>query len=87
MDWTTRLQAAKDALPQDLLPALAAVREQVGPAVLAAARDDETLTKILQVSYFALPLPVQMLVSRDRFIQFCLANRDILLGTPNPPRE
>ena len=84
MDWTAKLQAAKDALNQNLLPALAAVREKVGPTALAAAKDDETLTKVLQMGYLALPLPLQLLVSRDKFITFCLAHRDTLVGAPNP---
>ncbi len=84
MGWTDKLQAvAKSALNQNLLPALEAFREKVGPAALAAAKDDETLTEILKVGYLAIPMPLQLMVSRDKFIQFCLANRDVLLTTPN----
>jgi hypothetical protein len=36
------------------------------------------------MSYFARPLRVEMLFSRDRFIHFCLANCNTLLGTANP---
>jgi len=60
MGWTDRLQAvAKSALTQNLMPALEAVREKVGPAALAAAKDDETLTEILKVGYLAIPMPLQ----------------------------
>ncbi len=85
MGWTDKLQAvAKSALTQNLMPALEAVREKVGPAALAAAKDDETLTEILKVGYLAIPMPLQLMVSRDKFIQFCLANRNVLLTAPNP---
>src|SRR6266576_4157678 len=84
MGWTDKLQAvAKSALTQNLMPALEAVREKVGPAALAAAKDDETLTEILKVGYLAIPMPLQLMVSRDKFILFCLANRDVLLTAPN----
>jgi len=85
MGWTDRLQAVtKNVLNQNLLPALEAVREKVGPAALAAAKDDQTLTEILKVGYLAIPMPLQMMVSRDKFIQFCLANRNVLLEAPKP---
>jgi hypothetical protein len=86
MGWTDILQAAaKGVLSQNLMPALQAVREKVGPAVLAAAKDNETLTEILKVGYLAIPMPLQLLISRDKFIKFCLANRDVLLtAQPNP---
>jgi hypothetical protein len=85
MGWTDKLQSvAKIVVNQNIMPALEAVREKVGPAVLAAAKDDETLTEILKVGYLAIPMPLQLMVSRDKFIQFCLANRDVLLAAPNP---
>ena len=85
MGWTDILQtAAKGVLSQNLMPALEAVREKVGPAALAAAKDDATLTEILKVGYLAIPMPLQLMVSRDKFIQFCLANRDVLLTAANP---
>ena len=85
MGWTDKLHAAANkALTQNLMPALEAVREKIGPAALAAAKDDETLTEILKVGYLAIPLPLQMMVSRDKFIQFCLANRTVLLEAPHP---
>ena len=80
MDWTDLLQAVLLQVVKDTL-------EKMGPKMVAAAKDDEMMTKILQVSYIALPLRVQMLVSRDKFIQFCLAHRDTLLGTPNPTQS
>ncbi len=85
MGWTDKLQAvAQSALNQNLLPALEAVRDKVGPAALAAAKDDEKLTEILKVAYLAIPLPLQLMITRDKFVQFCLANRDILLTAANP---
>ncbi len=85
MGWTDKLQAvAQSALNQNLLPALQAVREKVGPAALAAAKDDEKLTEILKVAYLAIPLPLQLMITRDKFVQFCLANRDTLLTAANP---
>jgi hypothetical protein len=85
MGWREKLQSvATNALNQNVMPALEAVREKVGPVALAAAKDDETLTEILKVGYLAIPMPLQLMVSRDKFIQFCLANRDVLLAAPNP---
>jgi hypothetical protein len=91
MDWTDLLQAVLLQVVKDTLekmgPKMVAAAKDVGPKMVAAAKDDEMMTKILQVSYIALPLRVQMLVSRDKFIQFCLAHRDTLLGTPNPTQS
>lgn len=55
-----------------------------GPGRVGRGTGDETLTKTLHVSYFALPLRVEMLFWRDRFTHFCLANCDTPLGTANP---
>ncbi len=85
MGWMDKLQdVAKNALNQNFLPAVKVVREKIGPAALAAAKDDEAMTEILKVGYLALPMPLQLTIPRDKFIRFCLANRDILLQEPNP---
>jgi len=84
MNWTARLIGTKDTLNEMLLPTLAKVREVVGPAALAAAKDDEAMTKILDVGYTVLPVPVRLAVSKEKFIRFCLANRDVLLAEPSP---
>ena len=87
MDWTTRLLGAKDTLEHTLQPFLTKVREVAGPAALAAAKDDAAMTKILDVAYLALPMPAQLLVSKEKFVRFCLANRDVLLAEPNAAPE
>jgi hypothetical protein len=85
MGWTDLLKnIAFEALQEDLSPALAAVREKLGVAALKAAKDDATLTEILKVGYLAIPMPLQLMVSRDKFIEFCLAKRDLLLVDPKP---
>jgi len=81
MGWTDLLKnIAFEALQEDLSPALAAVREKLGVAALKAAKDDASLTEILKVGYLAIPMPLQLMVSRDKFIEFCLAKRDLLLA-------
>ena len=82
MNWTGRLTDAKETLEDILKPFLTKVREVVGPAALAAAKDDAAMTKILDAAYLVLPMPVRLLVSKEKFVRFCLANRDALLAEP-----
>src|SRR5947208_451987 len=70
MDWKAKLQSAKGALDQDSQrkleehwPKIQQIfEEKVGPAALAAANDDATMTAAIKVVYLALPFPVHLVV-------------------------
>jgi hypothetical protein len=87
MDWKSKLQAAKGTLDQDSQKKIEEnwpkiqqlFREKVGPAVLAAAKDDEKFASAVKIVYEALPFPVKLVVKQDAFLQFCLAHRDDLI--------
>src|ERR1041385_2754321 len=65
MDWKAKLERAKGALDQDSQrkldehwPKIQQIfQEKVGPAALAAAKDDATMTAAIKVVYLALPFP------------------------------
>jgi hypothetical protein len=54
-------------------------QEKVGPAALAAAHNDETVTSAAKLVHEALPFPLRMVVKQDTFVEFCLAHRDKLV--------
>jgi hypothetical protein len=93
MDWKSKLQAAKQAGGQLLdqktekaieehWPEIQRVfREKVGPAALAAAKDDETMQSLFKLVYMALPFPVHLAIKEDAFIKFCFERRDRLMPT------
>ena len=54
-------------------------QEKVGPAALAAARDDKTMESLFKLVYAALPFPVHMAVKEEAFVKFCFSHRDRLL--------
>jgi len=53
--------------------------EQIGPAAIAMARDDETITAAAQRIYPLLPAVLRIFIRERDFVTFCLANRDRLL--------
>jgi hypothetical protein len=87
MDWKAKLERAKGALDQDSQrkldehwPKIQQIfQEKVGPAALAAAKDDATMTAAIKVVYLALPFPVHLVVKEPAFVEYCLAHRDRLL--------
>ena len=87
MDWKGRLQAAKGTLDQDSQRKLEEnwpkiqqlFQEKVGPAALAAAKDDEKFASVVKIVYEALPFPVKLVVKQDAFLQFCSGHRDRLV--------
>lgn len=88
MDWKNKLQSAKGNLDQDAQrkldenwPKIQQVfQEKVGPAALAAAKNDETFGSAAKIVYEALPFPIKLVVKQETFLQFCLAHRDRLLA-------
>jgi hypothetical protein len=87
VDWKSKLQAAKGTLDQDSQRKLEEnwpkiqqlFQEKVGPAALAAAKDDEKFASLVKIVYEVLPFPVKLVVKQDAFLQFCLAHRDRLI--------
>ena len=92
MDWKAKLQSTKGALDQDSQrkleehwPKIQQIfQEKVGPAALAAAKDDATMTIAIKLVYLALPFPVHLVVKEPVFIEYCLAHRDRLLAGGPP---
>jgi hypothetical protein len=99
MDWKGKLDAARAAGQASLeLKTEAAIEanwpkvqqvfeEKVGPAALAAAKDDKTMESLFKLVYAALPLPVHMAVKEDAFVKFCFGHRDRLLPTSSAGAE
>lgn len=87
MDWKSKLEVAKGALDADSdrkleenWPKIQQLfREKVGPAALAATKDDEKFASAVKIVYEALPFPVKLAVKQESFLQFCLAHRDRLI--------
>ena len=91
MDWKQKLQSARQAgeaaLDQKTQTAIEEnwpkvqeiFREKVGPAALAAAKDDEQMQKLFKLVYMALPFPIHLAVKEEAFVRFCFAHRDTLL--------
>lgn len=53
--------------------------ETVGSAIVAAARDDETMIVCIKMAYGRLPSKVRWIVREKALIRFCLKHRDKLL--------
>ena len=95
MDWKAKLESAKGALGQDSQRKLEEhwpkiqqlFKEKVGPAALAAAKDDQTMTAAIKIVYLALPFPVHLVVKEPQFVEYCLAHRDRLLAEGPSERE
>jgi hypothetical protein len=93
MDWKQKLQSARQAGEQILdqktekaieenWPKIQQVfKEKVGPAALAAAKDDEKMQSLFKLVYAALPFPVHLAVKEEAFIKFCFSHRDRLMPT------
>jgi len=94
MDWKAKLTATQDSSKdtkglseeatarkiEEHWPRIQQLfKEKVGPAALAAAHNDETVTSAAKLVHEALPFPLRMLVKQDAFVQFCLAHRDKLV--------
>lgn len=94
MDWKQKLQSARqfgqqsketlEQIAQEKLrehwPKIQQLfEEKVGPAALAAAKNDETIRPLLERVYWRLPLPVRMVVKEETFVRFCLKNKDRLV--------
>ena len=91
MDWKQKLQSAQqagekmldqktDKAIEENWPKIQQVfQEKVGPAALAAAKNDEQMLTLFKLVYAALPFPVHMAVKEDAFVKFCFSHRDRLM--------
>jgi hypothetical protein len=87
MDWKSKLETAKGAFDKDAERKLEEnwpkiqqlFQEKVGPAALAAAKDDEKFASAVKIVYEVLPFPVKLVVKQDAFRQYCLLHRDRLI--------
>ena len=93
MDWKDKLKSAQQAGEKMLdqktektieenWPKIQQVfQEKVGPAALAAAKNDEQMQSLFKFVYAALPFPVHMAVKEEAFVKFCFEHRDRLVPT------
>jgi hypothetical protein len=51
-------------------------REKVGPAALAGAKDDKMMNAIFTTVHKQLPLPVRLVIGKDKFVKYCFMHRD-----------
>ncbi len=55
-------------------------KDKVGPAALAAAKNDDQMRSVFKMAHQALPFPLRMLLKEEAFVQFCFTHRDNLLS-------
>ncbi|MCH7914118.1 MAG: hypothetical protein IH856_13945 [Deltaproteobacteria bacterium] len=94
MDWKQKLQSARifgqqskevvEKIAQEKLrehwPRIQQLfEEKVGPAALAAAKNDEMIRPLFERVYWRLPRPVRMVVKEETFVRFCMKNKDRLV--------
>lgn len=84
MDWKDKLkvggqEAERKAIEEHWPKVQQLFHEKVGPAALAAAKDDHAMEILFKVVYAALPVPVHFVVKEPAFVKFCFAHRDELL--------
>lgn len=79
----TVVTQTQNALNQYLPKIQQIFQQHIKPGVLTAAQNDNVLQPVCKLAYSTLPFPVRLIVSEDRFVEFCLTNRDKLF-TPAP---
>ena len=80
MNWREKLDTGAQEKVQEHWPKIQQVfQEKVGPAALAAAKNDDQMRAVFKMAHEALPFPLRMVVKEDAFIQFCFSHRDNLL--------
>jgi hypothetical protein len=97
MDWRQKLQSARDAgqngldhtanvIIEEHLPKIQQLfEEKVGPAALAAAQNNQTMSSLFKMVYTLLPFPVRMIINEGAFVSFYLSNRSRLLPQSGAP--
>lgn len=80
MGWRDKLDAGAQEKIEENWPKIQQVfQEKIGPAALAAAKNDDQMRSVFKMAHEALPFPLRMIVKEDAFIQFCFLHRDKLL--------
>jgi hypothetical protein len=84
MDWKDKLkvggqEAERKAIEEHWPKVQQLFQGKVGPAALAAAKNDQPMEILFKVVYAALPLPVHFVVKEPAFVTFCFSHRDQLL--------
>ena len=57
------------------------VKKEVGPRLQEVVNDNGKMTTVFQNVYTVLPAPVRLMVSQDKFVEFCMAHKDKALPT------
>jgi hypothetical protein len=80
MGWRDKLEQSGQEKIEEHWPKVQQVfQEKVGPAALAAAKNDDTMRSLFKMVYAEMPFPVRMAVKEEAFVQFCFSHRDNLL--------
>jgi hypothetical protein len=56
------------------------VQEKIGPDTKEFLEDDNKCNQLFGLLYYILPLPVQMVISKDKFKNYCLNNRQYIIN-------
>ena len=82
MGWRDKVdQNAQEKIEEHWPKVQQIFQEKIGPAALAAAKNDDTMRSLFKMVHEALPFPLRMVVKEDAFVQFCFSHRDRLLPT------
>lgn len=54
------------------------VKDKIGPMTKEGVQNDAFLEKALEGVYVVLPAPLRFICSKDKFIKYCLASRDVI---------
>ena len=94
MDWKQKLQSARifgqqsketvEKIAQEKLrehwPRIQQLfEEKIGPAALAAAKNEESMRSLFETVYRRLPFRIRMVIREETFVRFCLKNKDRLV--------
>lgn len=72
--------AAKKLLEEYLPKIRAIVQSKIGSLAQEVVQNDESMSLIFSKLYEALPLAVRLVIKQDKFVAFCMENRDKLIG-------
>jgi len=80
MSWRDKVdQNAQEKIEEHWPKVQQIFQEKIGPAALAAAKNDDTMRSLFKMVHEALPFPLRMVVKEEAFVQFCFSHRDRLL--------
>jgi len=80
MSWRDKVdQNAQEKIEEHWPKVQQIFQEKIGPAALAAAKNDDAMRSLFKMVHEALPFPVRMVIKEEAFVQFCFSHRDRLL--------